>query len=65
MRVFRGEPLLEILAYVEAELAAGATMLELRVLDPDLGRGLYAGERVDHAGAPHVHRPFRVWVDLA
>ncbi len=63
--MFRGEPLLEILAYVEAELAAGATMLELRVLDPDLGRGLYAGERVDHAGAPHVHRPFRVWVDLA
>jgi SAM-dependent methyltransferase len=33
------------------------------VLDPDLGRGRYAGEVIE--GARHVHRPFRVWVDLA
>lgn len=35
------------------------------VLDPDLGRGRYAGEVVEHVGTRHVHRPFRVWVDLA
>jgi SAM-dependent methyltransferase len=29
----------------------------LRVRDPDLGRGLYAGE--------NGHRPWRVWIDLA
>jgi len=63
--VFRREPLLDILAFVEQRLAAGATALAFRVLDPDLGRGRYAGELVEHAGELHVHRPFRVWVDLA
>jgi hypothetical protein len=63
--VFRGEPLLAILAHVDAELAAGATAIVFQVLDPDLGRGRYAGEVIEHAGAPHVHRPWRVWLDLA
>jgi SAM-dependent methyltransferase len=35
------------------------------VLDPDLGRGRYAGEIVEHAGVRYVHRPLRTWVDLA
>ncbi len=59
-RVWRAEPLREILAVVAAGLARGEAV-ELVVLDPDRGRGLYAGERVDGA----VHRPWRVWVDLA
>jgi len=63
--VFRGEPLLDILAFVEHQLAAGAATLAFRVLDPDLGRGRYAGEHVELGGEPHVHRPLRVWVDLA
>lgn len=63
--VFRRESLVDIIAFVQAQLAAGAAALAFRVLDPDLGRGRYAGELVDHAGEPHVHRPFRVWVDLA
>lgn len=37
----------------------------LRVLDPDLGRGLHAGETVERDGVSHVHRPWRVWVDVA
>jgi SAM-dependent methyltransferase len=37
----------------------------LRVLDPDHGRGLHAGETVERAGETYVHRPWRVWVDLA
>lgn len=63
-RVFRAEPLSAILAHLEAARAAGAP-LALCVLDPDLGRGRYAGELVDHAGDAFVHRPWRLWVDLA
>jgi len=63
--VFRRESLLDIIAFAEAQLAAGAICFAFRVLDPDLGRGRYAGELVTHDGEPHVHRPFRVWVDLA
>jgi len=63
--VFRRESMLDILAFVEAELAAERDGFGFRVLDPDLGRGRYAGELIDHAGALHVHRPLRVWLDLA
>ncbi len=59
--VFRAEPLLAILAYVQAELAGGAATIAFAVLDPDRGRGRYAGERVDG----FVHRPWRVWIELA
>lgn len=37
----------------------------MRVLDPDHGRGLHAGESVERDGVTHVHRPWRVWIDLA
>lgn len=35
------------------------------MLDPDHGRGLHAGETVERGGVAYVHRPWRVWVDLA
>ena len=57
--------LLAIIEHVESALAAGAQAVELDVLDPDLGRGLYAGERVEHGGAAYVHRSYRVWIELA
>lgn len=63
--VLASEPLTTIIAYVQARLAAGATTLRLRVLDPDLGAGRYPGERVQLDGREHLHRPLRVWVDLA
>lgn len=53
--------LIDILAHVRRELAGGARVIELDVLDPDRGHGLYAGELVDG----FVHRPYRVWLDLA
>lgn len=37
----------------------------VRVLDPDHGRGLHAGETVERGGVTYVHRPWRVWIDLA
>jgi SAM-dependent methyltransferase len=63
--VFHREPLVEIIATLQERLGSGARALELAVLDPDHGRGCYAGERVEHAGVAYVHRPYRVWVDLA
>jgi len=58
-------PLLEIVAHVKDRLAAGAGIVRLEVLDPDHARGRHAGERVTIAGVEHIHRPLRVWVDLA
>lgn len=58
--MFRHESLLDIIVYLERTLAT-AERTSIRVLDPDRGRGAYAGELVEE----HVHRPFRVWVDLA
>ena len=55
--IFRREPLIEIIEYIRAQRGPAT----IRVLDPDRGRGRYGGELVDD----HVHRPFRVWVDLA
>ncbi len=40
-------------------------IVELDVLDPDRGAGLHAGERVVVDGVTYVHRPYRVWIDLA
>lgn len=57
--------LLEILALLDERLAAGATSISLEVLDPEFGRGRCAGEWVEHDGQRYLHRPFRVWVDLA
>ena len=60
--IFRREPLTEIIEYLRTQLATPLTsQVAIRVLDPDRGRGRYAGELVDG----HVHRPFRTWVDLA
>jgi trans-aconitate methyltransferase len=53
--------MLEILAYLEGELARGRSAIPLDVVDPDLGRGHYAGEPSAHG----LHRPLRVWLDLA
>jgi SAM-dependent methyltransferase len=60
--LFRRESLLDILAWIETQTSP---VIAFEVLDPDLGRGKYAGELVEHAGETYVHRPFRVWVDLA
>jgi len=60
MTVFRRETLLDIVRWLEH-----APELRFEVLDPDLGRGRYAGELVEHAGETYAHRPLRVWVDLA
>jgi SAM-dependent methyltransferase len=59
MRVFRRETLHEVV-----QVLRGGTMT-LRVLDPDRGRGRHAGEVVEVGGVAYVHRPWRVWLELA
>ena len=54
-----------LLGAIEAALAAGASAIELRVLDPEHGRGCFAGEWVERGDARHRHRPWRLWVELA
>lgn len=63
--VLRREPLCAIVARLRAALDGGQERFTLRVLDPDHGRGRYAGEEVEHAGETWIHRPWRVWCDLA
>ncbi|MFV8752126.1 class I SAM-dependent methyltransferase [Nannocystaceae bacterium ST9] len=60
-----GESLLELVFHLRARLAAGESTIVLRVLDPDLGGARYPGEPIEHAGRRYMHRPFRVWLDLA
>ncbi len=63
--VFRDEPLLAIVEYVLGRLQAGDASVEIEVIDPDVGRGRYAGESVVVEGVAWRHRSLRVWVDLA
>ena len=57
---FTDEPLAAIIAYITAALARGEAA-ELVVLDPDRGQRAYPGTRF----AGSIHRPWRVWVELA
>ncbi|KIG16375.1 hypothetical protein DB30_04542 [Enhygromyxa salina] len=59
------DSLLDIIEDLQAQLAAGAARVSLRVLDPDHGRGRFPGEQVEFQGQRYVHRPLRVWIDLA
>ncbi|HET9452544.1 MAG TPA: SAM-dependent methyltransferase, partial [Aggregicoccus sp.] len=61
---FHAEPLVLIVRHLREALAQGASQVQLEVTDPDLGRGLYPGERTG-PGAALVHRPLRAWCDLA
>jgi len=64
---FTDEPLFSVVQYVQAwrvEAQPGA-VLELKVLDPDLGQGRFSGERLELGGRGFRHRPYRTWLDLA
>ncbi len=63
-RSFSTEPLSVILAHLRAELAS-AEQVTIEVTNPDLGHGLYPGEPVGTEPHRSIHRPLRVWSDLA
>lgn len=58
--MFRREPLVRIVSWI-----ANAAEIRFEVLDPDRGAGRYAGELVEIDGDFYIHRPYRVWIDLA
>lgn len=60
MRRFIDEPLVTIIAYIADAIARGE-VAELVVADPDHGAGMYAGEALGDS----IHRPWRVWIELA
>ena len=60
MRRLTEEPLTAIAQFV-AEVLARGEIAELVVADPDHGAGMYAGEALGDS----IHRPWRVWVELA
>jgi SAM-dependent methyltransferase len=70
---FSAAPLLEVIAYAQARLATGARQFSFTIADPDLGHGHYAGEPIEVGAAGHdapaltrvLHRPWRVWIELA
>ena len=53
--------LVELIEDLQRRLAEGEREVSITVADPDLGRGRPAGTRVGDA----IHRPLRVWVELA
>ena len=61
MIIFRAEPLIAIVQTVQRVLTE-AELVSFAVPNPDLGKGLYAGERLE---PDLIHRPWRVWFDLA
>lgn len=61
MLIFTCETLFSIIQALKAELGNTAK-LSFAVPNPDLGRGLYAGETLTSG---LIHRPWRVWFDLA
>lgn len=50
---------------IARRIAGAESSIEIAVLDPDRASGLHAGERVEIDGVEYIHRPLRVWVDLA
>jgi SAM-dependent methyltransferase len=57
--------MLDLIELIQDRLAAGDDAVTLAVFDPDHGRGRFAGEQVEFEGRVYVHRPWRVWVELA
>jgi hypothetical protein len=65
-RRFGPEPLATIVAWLRSRLDLGEAQVCIEVPDPDLGRGLFSGERLSDDQLPSpVHRPLRAWCDLA
>lgn len=63
MKRFTSEPLTEILAWVEGSIKENSTVT-FEVLNPDVGRGHYAGEVLSCGGIGYLYRSYKAWSDL-
>ena len=63
MKTFTSEPLSEILSWAHKTLTENTT-LSFEVLNPDFGRGNYAGEFVTIDDITYMYRSYKAWSDL-
>ena|SRR3989339_961046 len=63
MKQFTSEPLSEILAWGDENLKESNT-ITFEVLNPDIGRGCYAGETIMQSGTEYLYRSYKAWSDL-
>ncbi|MDP2078242.1 MAG: methyltransferase domain-containing protein [Sulfuricurvum sp.] len=63
MKTFTTQPLNEILKWAHETLKENNT-LTFEVLNPDIGRGNYAGEAVTVDDITYVYRSYKAWSDL-
>lgn len=64
MKKFVNESMYEIVLYLENELKINNEVL-IEVLNPDLEKDYYAGEKVIIEEKEFIYRPFKAWSDLA
>lgn len=64
MKSFTSEPLTDILAWMQDELTNSDT-LSFEVLNPDIGRGGYAGTTIILNGTEYLYRSIKAWSDLS
>lgn len=63
MKTFTIQPLIDILAWANEYLQESDT-IRFEVLNPDCGRGHYAGERLTLEGTEYCYRSYKAWSDL-
>lgn len=64
MKTFTHQPLRDILAWAHETLKENNT-LTFEVLNPDTGRGSYAGEPIILEGTVYTYRSYKAWSDLS
>lgn len=63
MKTFTDEPLANIFAWANETLKDNNT-LAFQVINPDIGRGSYAGELITLSGTVYTYRSYKAWSDL-
>jgi SAM-dependent methyltransferase len=63
MKIFTSESLSDILSWAQESLKE-SDVITLEVLNPDIGRGHYAGENITIDGIDYLYRSFKAWSDL-
>lgn len=63
MNTFTTEPMTDILSWAHDTLKESET-ITFEVLNPDFGRGHYAGESITIDGTNYLYRSYKAWSDL-
>lgn len=64
MKTFTTEPMTDILSWAQETLQENDTLI-FETLNPDIGRGHYAGEVITIDGTDYLHRSYKALSDLA